>query len=216
MSVPDPEVREGTIAPLLAAELPGLRLVFTEVAARPSRSPASLERRLRRLSDGPRGGGVVAMRTQAIPQAYRTLFRHIGLDPDVTRPPAEQAAVERLLAGEHRSRGLPHDALLVAVLETGVGTWALDADHVESSAFGIRLSGPGEEMLLDGVVRELPAGRVVVGDDRRVHGLLFGEQSERAAVGPRTERMLLYAVGVDGVPDIHLHEALWTAAELLS
>ena len=33
--------------------------------------------------------------------------------------------------------------------------------------------------------------------------------------GPRTERVTLFAVGVDGVPDVHIEEAVWIALEIL-
>ena len=78
------------------------------------------------------------MRTKPIPQAYRIFFRQIGLDPDVTRIPSEEAAVARLLHGEFRSAGLIPDACLVALIETGVPVWALDADVVDEGGLGIR------------------------------------------------------------------------------
>ena len=42
-------------------------------------------------------------------------------------PPAEVALRDRLVRGGYRSRGLLADALLIAVVETGVGVWAVDA-----------------------------------------------------------------------------------------
>ena len=68
------------------------------------------------LSNRLGGASVVAMRTQPIPHAYRAFFRHIGLDPDASRIPSEEAAVARLLQGGFRSNDLISDALLVALL----------------------------------------------------------------------------------------------------
>ena len=92
-------------------------------------SPPELKRRLLDLSSRYRGASVVAMRTQPIPHAYRSFFRQIGLDPDVTRIPSEEAAVARLLHGQFRPENLIDDALLIAVVETGVPVWALDGER---------------------------------------------------------------------------------------
>ncbi len=78
------------------------------------------------------------MRTRPIPRAYRVFYRQIGLDPDVERVPAERAAVQRLLDGGFRSVGLVADACLIALLETAVPVWALDADAVAAPGLGIR------------------------------------------------------------------------------
>ena len=155
------------------------------------------------------------MRTKPIPQAFRIFFRQIGLDPDVTRIPSEAAAVARLLHGEFRSAGLIADACLVALIETGVPVWALDADLVDEGGLGIRTATDAD--LADDATRglRLSAGALVVGDRRTVHAALFGEQAIGRGVGPRTRRVVLYAVGVDGVPAIHVEEALWTCVEAL-
>ena len=76
------------------------------------------------------------------PRAYRVFFRHVGLDPDVDRPPAEAAILDRLLHGGFRSAGLPEDALLLAVVETGVPVWALDAAAVDGP-LGVRTARAG-------------------------------------------------------------------------
>jgi DNA/RNA-binding domain of Phe-tRNA-synthetase-like protein len=160
--------------------------------------------RLRELSNRYRGGGVVAMRTKPVPQAFRAFFRQIGLDPDVRRIPAEEVAVARLLQGGFRSMDRIADACLIALIETGVPVWALDAAHVTEDALGIRL------------VDEPVPGSLVVGDGEGVFGVLFEEPLPGAAVGPRTRRVTLFAVGVEGVPEIHVEEALWCAADLLA
>src|SRR4029079_2184879 len=77
-----------------------------------------------------RGREAVALRTRPVPWAYRVLFRHLGLDPDVTRTPVEALVLERMLRSGFASRGLPADALALATLETGVPVLALDAAKV--------------------------------------------------------------------------------------
>jgi DNA/RNA-binding domain of Phe-tRNA-synthetase-like protein len=191
----------GVVEPRVRDEFPGLRLNWTTLDARPRPSPREVERRLRALSDRYRGAGVVAMRTQPVPHAYRAFFRQVGVDPDAARIPSEEAAVARLLQGRFRSHDVLQDALLIALVETGVPVWALDADVVATDSLGIRTS--------------VPAGRLVVADDGRVHATLFGDPAPDCAPGPRTRRVVLFAIGVDGVPAIHVEEALWMAVEVL-
>ena len=74
-----------------------------------------------------------------MPSAYRVFFRHIGLDPDVQRTPVEAAVLERMLRGGFLSGGMLDDILLIALMDTGVPVWALDAAHVEGP-LGIRPS----------------------------------------------------------------------------
>jgi len=154
-----------------------------------------------------------AMRTQPIPHAYRAFFREIGLDPDATRIPSEEAAVARLLHGGYQSVDLLADALLIALVETGVAVWALDDELVEPGGLGIRATGQGER--LGKVSQPLPADRLVVAAASRVHALLFGPIAPGHAATASTRRVALFAVGVAGVPAIHIEESLWTCAEVL-
>ncbi|HEX3978252.1 MAG TPA: hypothetical protein VHW96_18425 [Solirubrobacteraceae bacterium] len=193
--------QQGFVDPLVAAEFPGLRLRWVTVAGRPAPSPPALRTQLRDLSNRYRGGGVVAMRTKAIPQAFRAFFRQIGLDPDVRRIPSEEVAVARLVQGGFHSVDLVADACLVALIETGVPVWALDADRVEDTGLGIRVAA---------------AGSLTVGDGATVCCALFEDPLPGCAVLPRTRRVTLFAVAVDGVPEIHVEEALWCAVELLA
>jgi hypothetical protein len=59
------------------------------------------------------------------------------------------------------------------------------------------------------------AGSLCVTDARSVHAPLFGAPRVSSAPGPATTHATLYAIGVAGVPEIHVHEALWLAAEAL-
>ena len=63
-----------------------------------------MRKRLRELSDRFLGGHAIQMRQRPIPWAYRVFFRQIGLDPDTTRTPIEQLALERMQHGNFRSR----------------------------------------------------------------------------------------------------------------
>jgi DNA/RNA-binding domain of Phe-tRNA-synthetase-like protein len=204
----------GFVEPRLRAEFPGLALRWLTVEARRRSSPRPVRQRLRDLSNRFGGANVVAMRTQPIPHAYRAFFRQVGLDPDATRIPSEQAAVARLLQGGFRSRDLIEDALLIALMETGVPVWALNADLVDAGGLGIRTTGDGERF--GSVQQPLAAGRLVITDGKRLHGLLFGPTAPGHEVAGSTRRIALYAVGVGGVPAIHLEEALWTCGEILS
>jgi DNA/RNA-binding domain of Phe-tRNA-synthetase-like protein len=205
----------GFVAGEVADEFPGLRLDWLSVAARRRPSPPALVRRLRTLSARYRGDNVVAMRTKPIPQAFRVFFRHIGLDPDVTRIPSEEAAVARLLHGEFRSSGLIPDACLVALIETGVPVWALDADVVDAGGLGIRTATAADLASEGARELRLSAGSLTVADATDIHAALFGEPAPGRGVHGGTRRILLYAVGVDGVPAIHVEEALWTCVEAL-
>lgn len=207
---------EGFVAAELSAEFPGLRLDWLTVRVSPQPSPRELKRRLRDLSSRYRGAQVVAMRTQPIPHAYRSFFHQIGLDPDVRRIPSEQAALRRLLHGEFTSRNLIEDACLVALVETGVPVWALDAAAVDADGLGIRLTVAGDRLGSSEQGDHLPPGRLAVADRRNVHALLFDEQlAPGHRVTPRTESVALFAVGVDGVPRIHIEEALFICVEAL-
>lgn len=203
----------GFLDPAVQRELPGLRLVWLTVEARPGPSPRAVKQRLRVLSDRYRGDSVISLRTQPIPHAYRVFFRQIGLDPDAVRIPGEEVAVARLLHGGLRSQGLPDDALLIALVETGIPVWALDADRVDAGGLGIRLT-TGEEEFGSQTYR-LPAGRLVVADSQAAHALLFGATAPGHGVSRGTSRMALFALGVEGVPDIHLEEALWICGDVL-
>jgi DNA/RNA-binding domain of Phe-tRNA-synthetase-like protein len=206
---------DGFVQAEVAAEFPGLRLQWATLAARRRPSPPAVVRMLGQVANRYRGASVVAMRTKPIPQAYRSFFRATGLDPDVQRIPSERVALERLVHGEFRSVNLVADAALIALIETGVPVWALDARHVDVDSLGIRVAMAGDRLgsALDGM--GLPAGQLVVADREKVHATLFEDPAPEHAPGPRTQRMVLFAVAVDGVPAIHVEEALWVSTDAI-
>jgi DNA/RNA-binding domain of Phe-tRNA-synthetase-like protein len=204
----------GFIATDVADELPGLRLDWLTLPARPRPSPPELVGRLRQLASRYRGATVVTMRTKPIHHAYRAFYRQIGLDPDVERIPAERAAVQRLLHGGFRSVDLITDACLVALIETGVPVWALDADGIDEQGLGIRATTRDDAGWQPGT-EYLDPGRLAVADGRAIHGWLFAEPASPAAVRAQTTRVALFSVAVGGVPAIHIDESLWICADLL-
>ena len=211
--------REGAVEEAVAAELPGLRLLCSEVevgraGSLTGDSPPDVQARLRELSNRVRGARAIGIRREPLPAAYRVFFRQVGIDPDVQRTPIEEAVLERMLRGGFLSGGTLEDILLIALLDTGVPVWALDAETVEGG-LGIRLSGEAEQLGRGPDPPLLPEGRLVVADARSALAVLFGERAPGHVPKGRTRRLALYAVQVPGVPALYAEEALWTAASSL-
>jgi len=210
----DPQTRAGWVDTELLEEFPELRLFTVEVPAPPRRSTAALRGQLRTLSSRFNGAHAITMRRQPIPHAYRVFYRHIGLDPDTTRTPIEAAAVERLMRGGFESRSRLDDALLLALVETGVPVWALDAATLDGP-LGIRPARDGERLGSGDLADELPSGRLVVADAAGPVAILFGELAPSSTPGVQTRDLQIFTVQVAGVPAIHVEEALWTCASAL-
>jgi hypothetical protein len=172
--------------------LPGVRLVWCtfELAGNPlRRSSPALRKRLNALSDRHGGAWAITQSTREIPDAYRRLFRRLG--EGERRTPAEERTIERLIRGQYRSHGVLHDALLIATVETEVGVWALDADHLD-----------GDPRLTGGAVA----------DDS---GPIAAPFTDPGTVTRATRRLVLYALTAPDVPDIAVSEALYTAWEVI-
>lgn len=200
------------VAPELREEFPGLAIHYLVLDRGSGRSPREVKQRLRGLSDRFTGGDAINLRHRPIPWAYRVFYRHIGLDPDRTRTPVEELALERMKHGGFRSLSLLDDALTIAIIESGVAMRAFDADRV-AGRVGLRGSAPGEG--LEGRPGELPAGTLVIADEARPIALLFGATASGRGVRSKTHRTLLAATQVKGVPDIAVEEALWLAADVM-
>jgi DNA/RNA-binding domain of Phe-tRNA-synthetase-like protein len=211
----DLRAASGFVEPELQAEFPTLRLDWLSIEARDRASPTALRDRLAVLSSRFRGNTVVSMRTQPIPRAYRSFFRHIGLDPDTNMIPSEAAALTRLRQGGFRSAGVIKDALTIALVETGVPVWAIDAGRVDVGGLGIRSTVAGDRLGSGELADHLPAGRLAVADAVCVHALLFGEIARGHEVTRASRRIVLFAIAVDGVPAIHIEEALWQCVEAI-
>jgi DNA/RNA-binding domain of Phe-tRNA-synthetase-like protein len=213
------ETRIGWRASEVEEELPQLRLMLARArltgrGASRGRSPKGVERRLNGLSNRYRGARAVGVRREPVPAAYRVFYRQIGLDPEVARTPIEAAVLERMLRGGFLSEGLLQDVLLIALIDTGVPVWALDAQAVDGE-LGVRLSREGEPLGRARDAWSLPAGRLVVADGSAALGLLFGELADDCEPGARTRELTLFAVQVSGVPTLYVEEALWTARHSL-
>jgi DNA/RNA-binding domain of Phe-tRNA-synthetase-like protein len=208
--------RDGLVAEPLREELPGLGVVSLVLPAPTAkRSSKGVREHLAVLSTRFRGADALALRQRPVPHAYRVAFRHVGLDPDLTRTPIEAAAIERLVQGGFVSRGLLDDALTIALVETGVPLWVLDADAVHGDLW-LRLARDGERLGEQPAAPSLPDGQIVVADARAPLAPLFGEPASDRLPHRRTTRLLLYALRVDGVPLVHVEEALWQCADVLA
>jgi DNA/RNA-binding domain of Phe-tRNA-synthetase-like protein len=185
--------------------------VHAPVEARPGRTPHEVKRRLRAMADRYTGGKVIHLRQDPVPWAYRVFSRQVGIDPDSDRTPVEAIALERLRHGGLKSENLLDDALTIAIAETGVPVIALDRDRVDGD-LGLRLARSGERL---GAVRPLSSRQIVVADGSRPVAIVLGEVADDAGVTAATERVVLCALSVKGVPRISVEEALWIAAEVL-
>jgi DNA/RNA-binding domain of Phe-tRNA-synthetase-like protein len=200
-------------------ELPELRLLSCEVQvgraeALTAGSPRDIRARLRELSNGFRGARAVAVRREPVPAAYRVFFRQIGLDPDVVRTPIEGAVLQRMLHGGFLPGALLEDVLLIALLDTGIPVWALDAGTLEGP-LGIRPSREGERLGRSLEAPALVTGRLVVADASSPLAILFGELAGEHLPVAATRALTLFAVAVAGVPGLYAEEALWMCAAAL-
>jgi DNA/RNA-binding domain of Phe-tRNA-synthetase-like protein len=208
------EPERGWVDAALADELPELTL-WTLVAGKPParRSPPELRQRLAMLASRFRGGDAVELRRRPVPHAYRVFFRQVGLDPDDRRTPVEEAAMRRLMHGGYESQGALDDALLLAIVETGVPVWAVD-DATLDGPLGIRAARAGEQRpRADGFADDLPPGRLVVADAAGPVAVLFEPPDAKHCVTRQTSSIRLFALQVAGVPDVHVEEAFWTALD---
>jgi DNA/RNA-binding domain of Phe-tRNA-synthetase-like protein len=211
----EPAGRACHVADALREEFPQLALVSLALPVpKLGRSPRGVRERLHYLAGRFRGADALVLRQRPIPHAYRVFFRHIGLDPDETRIPVEAAAVQRLLQGGFPSQDLLDDALTIALVETGVPLWALDAEQVEGE-LELRLSDDGDRLGRAPEAPALPAGRIVVADARGPLAVAFGEPAAGHEPTRRTRALVLYALCVEGVTALHVDEALTTCADVL-
>jgi DNA/RNA-binding domain of Phe-tRNA-synthetase-like protein len=214
---PDPSA--GWLSPAVAEELPGLGLLFAELEVGrrgplTGDSPPDVEERMREMSNRIRGARAIGMRREPVPAAYRVFFRQVGMDPDVQRTPIESAVLERMLRGGFLTGGLLDDILLLALLDTAVPVWALDAAHLDGP-LGIRASEDSERLGRRGDPPMLAQGRLVVADSAGALAVLFGDRAPGHVPSARTSRLTLFAVQVPGVPALYVEEALWACATAL-
>lgn len=210
----EPVIEEGWIDTLVRAELPGLRLRWIDVPVVPGKPPPEVHARLALLSNRFRGAQAVRMRLDPIPHAYRVFFRAIGLDPDETRTPIEAVALERLRVGGFVASDRVEAALLVAVAETGVPLWALDGAALDGP-LGVREARRGERLGTGEYADDIPPGHLVVADAEAPAAVLFGDLAPSHRTTRRTAAVRVFTLQVEGVPELHVEEALWACAEAL-
>ena len=205
--------RPGSVAPALVREFGPLELWHSRVRVAGDALVEGRER-LGRLSGEFRPVQMVRENAgRAVLEPYRAFERGIGLDPSTPRTRVEYAARESLPAGRLASTGAVPDALLAVLVMTGVPVWALDARRVDGDP-ALRTSEPGERPGGRRRGSPLPAGSIVVADAHAPLVLLLHDPPERLA-GARAREVVLYAVGVEGVPLVTVTEAVWTAARFL-
>jgi DNA/RNA-binding domain of Phe-tRNA-synthetase-like protein len=211
----DPALEEGWVDRELALEFPELRIVSATAPAPGRRTPSAQRERLALLADRFHGARALTLRREPVPAAYRAFFRHVGLDPDAQRTPVEAAALDRLIQGGFVSRGPLEDALLVAVIETGVPVWAVDDARLDGP-LGLRGAHAGERLGEGEYAADLAPGRVVVADAAGPVAVLFGDVAPSRRPHRDSARLRLFAVAAPGVPALHVEEALFGCAEALS
>jgi DNA/RNA-binding domain of Phe-tRNA-synthetase-like protein len=224
-----PEPTIGWCAREVSETFPELRLVVAEARLEhtgllTTGSPHAIKERLQELSNRWAGAQAIMVRSQAVPAAYRVFYRHIGLDPDVQRTPLEEAVMRRLMDGGFLPRGLLEDVLLLALVDTGVPVWALDADTLDGP-LGVRPSLAGEPLGRESPGKGSPAGgpqasaldggRLVVADASAALAVLFDEPAPAHRAHARSQHLALFSLQVAGVSTLHVEEALWSCSTTL-
>ena len=189
----------GFVEPSVRAEFPGLRLDWLTVARRGRASP-------------PRGQAAPADALQPLPGRERGRDAHAAdpprlprvLPPDRARPrrhagsPARRRRSRGCCTGSSAPSNLVDDALLIALIETGVPVWALDADVVDAGGLGIRHHG--RRRSARGRVRQPPAAGTAGGRRRELRPRAAVRRHRARARRERADAPAssLFAVGVDG------------------
>ena len=175
-----------------------------------------LRERLALLADRFHGARALTLRREPVP---RPIASSSATSASIPMRSARRSRRQRSTAwcsGGFVSRGPLEDALLVAVVETGVPVWALDDARLDGP-LGLRGARAGERLGEGEYAADLAPGRVVVADAAGPVAVLFGDDRARAGAPSATARALrLFAVAVPGVPALHVEEALFGCAEALS
>lgn len=206
----------GWIAPDLAEEHPGLDLFsWTTATAWPSRKSPWAKDWLARLSTRVDGPAVLGAHREEAPGAHRRFLQRIGRDPAEDRSPQEAAYHARIKHGGFPVRGAPHDVLLIALLETGVPIWAVDADGLQGG-LGLRRSLAGELGDPDEGPDVPPDARrePVVVDDAGVVAEVCRPPRAAHRATKKTARTTFFCVRVPGLSDLRVDEAVWMVRSL--
>lgn len=204
------ELRRTAVARDLRDEFPEIGLWTAEVTGGARESPPQVRRRLEGTAHRLTAAAAIGSRGESTPWAYRVFARRLGIDPDESQREVEVAALHQ----RHREPplgGLPDDALLIAVVETGVPLVAFDADELDGELW-LRRARTGEALGGGGTI---PEGRPVIADGSGALAAPFGAGTTAAPVTAATTRISLAALQVKGVPDVSVEEALWIVVEIL-
>lgn len=188
---------------------PMLHMYQTEVPNRPStQARRDIKERLGLLAERIDGPRVLRHHEGVIPHAYRVLFQQMGIDVDQHPTPSDALMRERIAYGSFRASSVVQDALKVVILETSVAVWAIDSAAI-----------------VDGLVLRTPSGDADASRSAPVVPLLSDGDELVAPVGSapqapyavrrKTKDLRLVALQCDGVPAMHVEEALWLASSLL-
>ncbi len=176
----------------------------------PGPTPRPVKERLATLSNRFSGSTALNLRRAPVPWAYRVFFRQLGIDPDERRTPVEEVALQRLHTGGFQSRSLLDDALLIAVVETGVPVLALDADRLDAASSRSASARADERLGGDGA--PLASGQLLIADNASGRSP-FGDIAEGRGVTDGTRRIPSRRHPGQGRAE---HErrrgALWTAS----
>ena len=104
--------------------------------------------------------------------------------------------------------------LLIALIDTGVPVWALDAESVDGQ-LGIRASREGEPLGRAADAPRCQPGAWSSPIGSSALAVLFGELAPGHVPRAATRRLTLFAVQVAGVPTLYAEEALWTCRAAL-
>ncbi|MCW3064676.1 MAG: hypothetical protein JWN32_1848 [Solirubrobacterales bacterium] len=188
-----PEVRAGVVDVAVKRDFPALALRAILCGGADPRGSRHRHARLDELDDRVRLAAVGGLRTDSVAGAYRAFARQIGLDPDVDLNPLDRAALDRLRSGRFRSGSHLGDALLVAMLETSVPLWALNAPAVRGD---LRVLADAD-------------GRLAIADDRWPLAALLAPPRSDVAATDGSDRLVVYALRVGSVPLTTIEEAFW-------
>lgn len=191
----------GDVADEVAADFPELQPWSVRVPIPFGATRRDVLRHLDALDDRLRSVATGGLRLHSVAAAYRAFARQVGLDPDTDRNPLEQLAIARLTAGQYRSGGPLHDALAIAMLETGVPLWAVDGAHVRDP---LRLEADA-------------GGRLLVCSGSLALGAVMADPDPAVLPDGGTAEAVVYTMRLGRrAPDVIVEEALWHVRSCLA
>lgn len=213
MSPDEDDVVAGLVDPTLLAELGAVELWTTTATVSRGAHDAGRER-LGRLSGSLHAAARIRERAGRLAHpAYPAFERQLGLDPVVPPTALERAAREVVVTGQLLPLEPVHDVRLAILAEAGVPLGALDARRVRGP-WSLRPAAGADRW--GGRGAAVPGGQVVVAGADGPVAPVVGDPPRALAAGRRTRTVVLYAVGVPGMPEWEVSEAVWRAARYLS